>query len=1047
MHFLMEPEKGLAYAAMSLEAAEKSQDLKAIADAHFLRAYVYFHNRLYVECQQPFERAFKSYEQLKDEQNMTYVCYYVGYAHHDRGDLLTAMSWFQKGLQIAESSEDQRLINISLNAKGPLHCMLHEYDEGLESGKRALEIAEENGFNLSSTYNQVALIQRMVGNYGESKRLLNLSWFHQGEDANYKNKAANLENLGEVFLRMGRFDSTLSCYADYQQVASENKDLYLEARGYLHLAEFHLELDNLEEAETNAFRALQLHEERIDSLTALDLIVNILIEQNELGEASRNLKLAETLTRTLNLSGQQISNLNHAGMIDSRNSDHHSALANFENALNLANELGHRESLPETYLNLSNAHFSLGQIKEASAYADSSLIVSRRSHYRQKLDEIYRIKGFCEEKLGNSQKALETFHQYVAIKDSLFSIETEKELAKLEIEYKVREQQAENALLKAEGQIDDAKIEQQTTIAIGLVIIILLITAISVILYRNNSRKEKLNEQLELEVQQRTKELTERSEELMEIRKAQELQVAKSRFFANVSHEFRTPLTLIQGTLDTVVNGQQVSGQVKLSLERAQRNGKQLLKLITELLDITRLGTQELPVDLREFHLGELIEDLIGNLEPLAEQKGIILSNTVQGKRNVVIKTDQSKLTKIVNNLLSNAVKFTPRNGNIELEILIKNEVLSITVSDDGLGIPTSELELIFERFYQVNQSEAVLAKTENYQPGSGIGLSLCKEYVELLGGQIGVKSPGKFSTGSSFWIKLPIEILNETHQTEQRPDERSIVEATSEGVRLPRLNHELLVVEDNFDLREFLKETLSVHYRVKTAENGQEAIHLLKTSENLPSLIITDVMMPVMDGFTFIEKIKSSDEFRHLPTMVLTARADLRDQLNALRIGVDDYITKPFQETDLKRRIDQLLGMVEYRTSAQQENLIGSSTEETNGNSPQLSREDHNWLRLLEEQALQLVTDFNYTAEDLAFSLDMSRANFFRKVKKITGLTVNQYIKEFRLQTARRLLEEGKVNSVKELSYTVGFKHVNYFSTSFENRFGQRPSAYLTNG
>ena len=385
---------------------------------------------------------------------------------------------------------------------------------------------------------------------------------------------------------------------------------------------------------------------------------------------------------------------------------------------------------------------------------------------------------------------------------------------------------------------------------------------------------------------------------------------------------------------------------------------------------------------------------------------------------------------------------------------------LRLMVKDTGRGIHPDDLPYVFDRFYQTQRPKA------QAEGGTGIGLALCMEYAKLFDAQLSVVST--LGQGSTFTFEFPkkellhnlpeeanlvlngkkVEALGistsstipSTSQTLQ-----TIVDDEAKGAVESRPH--LLLVEDNQSLQDYLHLILEPYYNVQCAENGQAGLTILegKTTNSLPSLIISDIMMPIMDGYQLLEKLKSSDAWRHIPVVMLTARAELADKLKALRIGVDDYLTKPFEEEELLARVANLLENFKERKDWLKNNVeLANDSSEPNPPSPILSVQDVEWLKELEQVTQDYYQDATFNVERLTELLFLSRRQLQRRIKQLTGLSPHQYIQEARMLEARQLLEDRSKSSVKAVSFSVGIRDVKYFSQQFKKRFGKLPSSYL---
>jgi len=521
------------------------------------------------------------------------------------------------------------------------------------------------------------------------------------------------------------------------------------------------------------------------------------------------------------------------------------------------------------------------------------------------------------------------------------------------------------------------------------------------------------------------------------------LDEAKSRFFANVSHELRTPLTLMLGPVNTLLKEKQLSTkQVKL-LQTASNSGQQLQQLINEILDLRKLELDKLEIKVQPTVLHSFFLQYITQFDSLAERKNIDFLYKIEMDETLIVQLDQEKCRQILHNLLSNAFKFTPNGGQIAVNSTLENQRLSITVSDTGRGIHPEDMPYILDRYFQTNRPEKPI------EGGTGIGLALCKEYVELLGGKIKVEST--LDKGSTFKLFFPVALAENKEPIDADVVAISTVALQNHSLEIPisspQMNKKerphILIVEDNPALSDYLKLILSEQYEITTAEHGQEALDYLFSESNGQSikecqLILSDLMMPVMDGYQLLEKLKTNDATRHIPVMMLTARAELRDKLKALRIGVDDYLIKPFEEEELLVRVENLLRHQVNR------NLRGSSDLKRNHSVPLISEEDQEWLYRFEQFVQKNISNSFLSVPLLADEFSMSEPTLFRQMKRITGLSPSHYFKEIRLDKALRLLENHTYNSIAKVAYEVGYTDPNSFTRAFKQRFGKPPSKFI---
>jgi signal transduction histidine kinase/DNA-binding response OmpR family regulator len=700
------------------------------------------------------------------------------------------------------------------------------------------------------------------------------------------------------------------------------------------------------------------------------------------------------------------------------------------------------------YLNIINKNFAShyylsNQYQLAIQYGEKSINWETLDIGYE--EEVYQVLYKSYAKVGNYKKAYQLQQDYISYQDSIELIKLDNKVEELQTKFQVKEQKAENDLLKA-------NIKQKNILNIGSILILILLGIIIWVLRHSNQLKKSQNEVLEEKVAERTTKLLSTTKELEQIKAIQLLEEAKSRFFANVSHEFRTPLTLIQGPLQSIIKSPRLNLKEQNMMRRALSNSKSLSRLVNQVLDLSKLDANKMTLNEEPIVLFLLIRRIIANFESHAQRNGISLQLEYRIYHELKINLDKDKFEKILNNYISNAIKFTPRDGKISIIVTDLQADIQIAVADTGIGIPKNEIDAVFDRYYQVKgfDKDAPLGEVNHYTGGTGIGLSLCKDYAELFGGKVWAESPNEYGTGSTFYFQFPKKELFEANNNQDALDIIQLQEMPIAGLSNKQKNEvstisnqdnsNILIVEDNHDLRAFLKELLEEDYEVITVENGQAALD--EINNNAFELVISDVMMPIMDGFQLLESLKASDKYRHIPMMMLTARAELKDKLKALRLGVDDYMLKPFDEAELKARVSNLILNINSRREA----LTLDKSQNNQIDIPNLehSNQDSEWLQNLEKKVLSNISNIHFTSNHLAEELLMSRSHLFRKIKSLTGLTVNQYMKEARMQTARMLLEQRKVSSVKETAYQVGFKHIHYFSQSYSKRFGKKPSEYF---
>jgi DNA-binding response OmpR family regulator/anti-sigma regulatory factor (Ser/Thr protein kinase) len=460
--------------------------------------------------------------------------------------------------------------------------------------------------------------------------------------------------------------------------------------------------------------------------------------------------------------------------------------------------------------------------------------------------------------------------------------------------------------------------------------------------------------------------------------------------------------------------------------------------LVNEILDLTKLESATLQVELSKISVVGFVSRIVAEFEAFAKCQGL----TLRFEHDLgVLQTawlDVTKVETILYNFISNAIKFTQQGGQIQLKIYAKNKDLQLEIQDTGCGIHEQDLPYIFNRFYQ--------SKVKNMaKDGTGLGLALSKELVNLLRGDIWVTS--EWGKGSCFHLLLPNCLLAETLETDNIDNNIIKIEhniskenIASENDLLQKNLFTILLVEDNLDLQHYITDILSRNYNVVKKNNGEEALNYLNAIEEetqLPNLIISDIMMPIIDGYQLSTILKQAIKYQNIPIIVLTARVGLEDKLKALRIGVDDYLTKPFIEAELLARISNLLENYHFRKKMIVEELSATTVQSIEVLPPQ-------WLDKVAEIVYENMSRPDFSIELLSELLGISRYTFNRHIKQTVGMTGVQYLQELRLAYARKMLENKKVLSVKACAEMIGIGDTKYFSRLFKNRFGKLPSDYL---
>ena len=688
------------------------------------------------------------------------------------------------------------------------------------------------------------------------------------------------------------------------------------------------------------------------------------------------------------------------------------AKRNMFEGLNISKHINHKNAMLDIYYNLGRNYNKSKKYYEAIRYLDTALVFANEVRNPGK-------KRLIAEELIIAYSALEQFSQafyyaelFISMSDTLRDDDRNREMAKIEWD-----QQYEK-----EKELTAEKLKKSKLFMILLISVTGLIIGLVFFIYRSFRIKQKANRLL-LEMDQ-----------------------LKSRLFSNISHELRTPLTLIMSPLEEILSDEPgIKPSVK-TIRMMQRNTKRLLNLVNQMLDLSKLDAGSLKLELVQEDIVKFLRVLIISFASLAEKKLISFQyNLPDGK--FITWFDADKFEKIITNLLSNAFKFTFEGGEVKCEVKLpeqENELMEVTVSDTGIGIPSNEINNVFDRFHQVKSS------SYSGSGGTGIGLALTKELVELLHGEIDIMS--KLGKGTTFAVRLPIgkdhlreeefllkkaDSISAYDYSIEHDDIKDSEERTEDIYKGSKSEDEpplVLIVEDHTDIRVHLREKLEDSFRIMEANDG--IVGLDKAIENIPDLILTDLMMPRMDGVEMCNKLKTDERTSHIPVIMLTAKAEEEDKLAGLETGADAYIIKPFSMKEVKLRVRKL---IEQRNKLREwfsreitlepKDIAVTSVDE---------KFLQNAITVIEEH----MNDNEFEVRKLQDEVGMSRMQLFRKFKALTGQTPSEFIRTIRLRRAAKLFEQNYGN-VAQVAYEVGFNNLSYFAKCFKELFKVAPVSY----
>ena len=864
---------------------------------------------------------------------------------------------------------------------GRLYYM-SDIDSAIYYAQIGLSLAEKIEFEKGA-----ADLNNDLGNFFNKKGLNTIAVDYYFASLELKEKlgdekgiASTQNNLGTVYNNMDEPDNALKYYLGSIEYYIGINDTAQLATLYMNIGNSYLRKKMNEEALVWYFKSKPIFEQIGDSGDLHKISLNI-------GEYYEN-KMVFDSARQYYENAVQIG-------ISARNDDWYSRGCIYLGRLLLYN--GYKNQAKKY---LSDA-FELGrEVKSLETLRDASLLL--RNYY---------------DSVGYFDSAFYYSKQYNRYSDSLNYNELNRQLGIEETKYEYQ-----IFLKESEHQVSRQRfLRNMMFLFFGLAVLLIIY------IYRSYRNKQKANRLLA------------------------EMDELKSRLFSNISHEFRTPLTLILGPLEQMMELEKDKKPSKKIVQMMQRNANRLLDLVNQMLDLSKVDAGSMKLELVEEELFKALRVMILSFASLAEKKKIDFTFDLP-VRKLVTWFDPDKLEKIVNNLLSNAFKFTPEEGKVKVEVRIetpdssqlKLNRLFITIEDSGKGIPKEELEHIFDRFHRAEGA----AEIETV--GTGIGLALTKELVEVMHGEISVESQeGK---GTKFSLELPVgkDHLNESEYVMKESDDTKSDPKSSETETIAKeeeceeeiCNDEesglgfpmVLTVEDHEDIRTHIRENLEDCFRVMEAENGKSGLE--KAIENVPDLIITDLMMPEMDGIELCKHLKTDERTSHIPVIMLTAKASVEDKLEGLETGADAYVTKPFNIKEVRLRVTKL---IEQRNKLR-ERFSKEITLEPKDIA--VTSTDERFLQKAMTSVDEHMGDSDFDVRQFQEEMLMSRMQLFRKLKALTNHTPSEFIRNLRLKRAAKLIE-GDFGNVAEVCYEVGFNNLSYFAKCFKELFKVLPSEY----
>ena len=954
----------------SLRAVLKSN----LPDTSRVNTYLHFyHTDLFYD--QPDEVIAFSYKALDLSRKIRFETGeiiandHLGYMHRIRGHKDSALYHYREAAAISERIKFTEGIIDALLGMGNTYSRIQLHDSAQVQFNRALEIAKLAGDSI-----------KMASVYNDA---------------------------GNAYMAQNKLVQALENY----QFATTHGDSSTREVAYINIGLVHIRLGNYEEARYYSQKGLELSLKIGNEYNALYSYQNLGIIEKKLGNYDKALGYYSQAAAGFKKIGDNhalaeiITNL---GNIHFEQKSFNLAIERYEESLNIyrdiKNDLGvcfNLIAIGLSYRELKNYESAEKVLLDASQLADSLQFLTQKMDVSLGLSQVYK-------NMGNFQKALAYHVKFKALNDSVLSLQNESQINEMEAKYQAAEKERKIELLSAENQIANLSIQKQTNFRNFLIVMAFILSVLAALAYNRFQVKARANKKLK------------------------ELDEIKTSFFTNISHEFRTPLTLIISPVQKLLE-ETDSKPFRSELTTIYKSANRLLELTNELLDLSKLEAGKLTLHLVKSDIVAFIKVVAASFESIAAEKGIVFECSFK-EPQLEVYFDADKLQKIVNNLLSNAFKFTPSGGQVRMSLTVNMDSVSVEISDNGPGLTEKEQLLIFDRFYQGDTSNS-------YAPGTGIGLTLTNELVALHHGSLMVKS--KKGEGASFTFSLPrnksayskaefesTERITKTSQDMPNPLESDEIEENVEQENVPLV----LLVEDNSALRKHLGDLLKDDYRIEESVNGHQGID--KALKTIPDIIISDLMMPETDGLTLCKTLKMDERTSHIPIIILTAKADMSAKLEGLEHGADDYLVKPFHNAELKIRVVNLIQQrISLRSRYATELLLQPSK-------VSLSNPDEIFIKKAMNLVDKHLSDSDFTVEIFQREMAMSRMQLHRKLKALTNFSASEFVRDFRLQRAAELLSNNGIN-VAEAGYSCGFNSLSYFTQCFKKKYGVNPSKY----
>lgn len=785
---------------------------------------------------------------------------------------------------------------------------------------------------------------------------------------------------GESCQKQNKLKEALAFYLKGLELAEKHHEKSLAGTIYNGMGVCYFMMNDVKKAELYMTKAAQAKKEANDYRYYAVIAINLSslqIMQQSFDESVKTLKEAEK-TLLKKKQGQYLATLYNTMGAAYQGIQPDSCVYYYELSLKYANKYKDLQATMNAYQNLGDYYFARKEYSAAIDYMKLAIATNENRPEDSYKPALYERISALYDSIGDFKHAYSYKKLETEARQRIFSVEKQKEIEELEIKYESEKKEKE---IQQSKQELERKNNQQNILIFCVISLFLVAVFITYLIFQ----RKRIERQFEQE---------------------------KLRLFENIFHEIRTPLTLINGPIQVMKQQQKYPEELDLM----ERNSKKLINLVNELLDASKLGKGSYKLDYTNGNLNEFVANVVDQFAGEAKLKDIRI-NLKLDEVGENYSFPSNALEKILSNLVGNAVKYCPPKSEITVFTSIKDADFQLKVVDNGPGIPKKEQRKVFRRFFR--------GKHDAGQSGTGIGLSLVKELVELAGGTIELQSSG---FGTVFLVQIPLSkkgarsssVMNEHYGSELNGD-------------VPTL----LLIEDDSDMSSFSTSVLQGEFNVIHAENGREGLKLIR--ENLPDIVLSDVMMPEMNGIELLREIRSDELTSHLPFVLFSAKASLESRLEGLEHGADAYVSKPFSPEELKLTIKNLFSTVQRNKELYQSSILTGKTFE------ERIKSQNAYVNKIIACIIRNIDDSDYSVNELSNDMAVSRSQLHRKLVSLTGFSTTNFIRMVRLEKAKDLLLSGDGN-ITEIAYKCGFNSQSYFTKSFTEYFGKSPSQLAEN-